>query len=66
MPRIDVQVRSIWKTRSGTEASLPEMRWESQWGDVDWGFGGNSERTPAPSVAAWASNGASDPWKSGW
>ena len=43
-----------------------EARWDSQWGDVDWGFGGSGERTPAPSPAANGTSGAaSDPWKSG-
>jgi len=46
-----------------------EVRWDSQWGDVDWGFGGGSsgQRSPAPSPAANGTSGpAADPWKSGW
>ena len=55
---------------ASTEASPPEVRWESQWGDVDWGFGGSEKRAPAPSAAGWGgngtANGVADPWKSGW
>ena len=62
-------VNASFVDAASAEASPPEVRWESQWGDVDWGFSGE-QRTPAPSAAGWGSNGsangASDPWKSGW
>ncbi len=53
---------------ASAEANSSETNWESQWGNTDWGFGGNSERTPAPSPAATngTASGAGDPWKSGW
>ena len=62
-------VNSSFVDAASAEASPSEVRWESQWGNVDWGFGGE-QRTPAPSATAWSSNGsangAGDPWKSGW
>lgn len=59
-------VNATFVDAASAEASPSEVRWDSQWGDVDWGFGG--ERTPAPSPAATNGNasGTGDPWKSGW
>ncbi len=51
---------------SAQAAPAEEVRWDSQWGDVDWGFGGSSGQ-PAPSSAANGPSGpATDAWKSGW
>ncbi|MBI3959723.1 MAG: VWA domain-containing protein, partial [Chloroflexi bacterium] len=58
-------VTATFVDAASAEAGPPEVRWESQWGDVEWGFGGE-QRPPAPSAVTWSGNGAADPWKSGW
>lgn len=62
-------VTATFVDAAGAEASpAQEVRWESQWGNVDWGFGGE-ERRPVSSPAASnssANGAAADPWKSGW
>ncbi|MGB5051200.1 MAG: hypothetical protein WBO46_19795, partial [Caldilineaceae bacterium] len=62
-------VNASFVDAASAEASPSEVRWDSQWGDVDWGFGGDAQRTSAPSPAATngnASGASADPWKSGW
>jgi hypothetical protein len=61
-------INATFVDAASAEASpAQEVRWDSQWGDVDWGFGGG-ERRSAPSPAATNGNAsaAGDPWKSGW